>query len=169
MSDKNVKKDKNKKGTDKKGYAAKKRFTENKKKIIKALMNGVSVVQICKDTRISSYSFYKWMEEDSELKEELKSAQSFANISVEDALYKSALGYFITTEKVTKDGDVVKYEAYIAPSMVAQIFYLKNRMPDRWKDRTEVDGNIKLNGGLSIFELMQKEDESENTDKTKPE
>lgn len=142
MSDKNVMKDKGKKSTDKKGYAAKKRFTENKQNIIKALMNGVSVVQICKDTRISSYSFYKWMEEDSELKEELKSAQSFANISVEDALMKSALGFFITAEKITAAGTVVQYQQYIPPSIVAQIFYLKNRMPERWKDRTEVEHDL---------------------------
>ena len=43
----------------------------------------------------------------------------------------------------------------------------KQRLGQR--DKTETDTNIKLNGGVSIFEQMQKENESENTDKAKSE
>ncbi len=52
-------------------------------------------------------------------------------------------------------------------SIPMQIWLGKQYLGQR--DRTEADTNIKLNGGVSIFEQMQKENESENTDKTKSE
>jgi hypothetical protein len=38
----------------------------------------------------------------------------------------------------------------VEPSTTAQIFWLKNRRPDRWRDRHELDGEISIKGPLVI-------------------
>ena len=62
---------------------------------------------------------------------------------VEEALLKRAIGYTQTeiTRQVGKDGKlgVVKtVEKQVMPSTTAQIFWLKNRRPDRWRDKQDI-------------------------------
>ena len=61
------------------------------------------------------------------------------DIQVENALLKRALGYDYTEEKVEvseKDGrKVTQTVKHVAPDTTAQIFWLKNRRPDRWRDK----------------------------------
>lgn len=68
---------------------------------------------------------------------------------VENALYKRAVGY--TYNEVTRES--VKDQAtgeeslqvtkvvtkQVMPDTTAQIFWLKNRRPDRWRNRPEAD------------------------------
>ena len=68
---------------------------------------------------------------------------------MENALYKRAVGY--TYNEVTRES--VKDQAtgedslqvtkvvtkQVAPDTTAQIFWLKNRRPDRWRNRPEAD------------------------------
>lgn len=58
-----------------------------------------------------------------------------------------------------------QFQTAMNGNVTMQIWLGKQYLGQR--DRTEADTNIKLNGGVSIFEQMQKENESENTDKTK--
>lgn len=62
---------------------------------------------------------------------------------VEEALLKRAIGYTQTeiTRQVGKDGKlgVVKtVEKQVMPSTTAQIFWLKNRRPDKWRDKQDI-------------------------------
>lgn len=62
---------------------------------------------------------------------------------VEEALLKRAIGYTQTeiTRQVGKDGKlgVVKtVEKQVMPSTTAQIFWLKNRRPDKWRDKQDL-------------------------------
>ncbi|HAT4125254.1 TPA: transposase [Clostridium perfringens] len=116
--------------------------------------NGLTIEQIAKNLGISKVTFYKYISEHTELSERLKKGKEVVDIEVENALLKRALGYkvdeitkeLITDEetgiselKVTK---VVTKE--VAPDTTAQIFWLKNRKPEEWRDKKEVkhDGNI---------------------------
>ena len=40
-------------------------------------------------------------------------------------------------QKITKDGLIVEIEKEIPPDTTAQIFWLKNRKPDKWRDKVE--------------------------------
>lgn len=116
--------------------------------------NGLTIEQIAKNLGISKVTFYKYISEHTELSERLKKGKEVVDIEVENALLKRALGYkvdeitkeLITDEetgiselKVTK---VVTKE--VAPDTTAQIFWLKNRKPEEWRDKKEVkhDGSI---------------------------
>ncbi|WP_338912767.1 transposase [Clostridium perfringens] len=116
--------------------------------------NGLTIEQIAKNLGISKVTFYKYISEHTELSERLKKGKEVVDIEVENALLKRALGYkfdeitkeLITDEetgiselKVTK---VVTKE--VAPDTTAQIFWLKNRKPEEWRDKKEVKhgGNI---------------------------
>ena len=76
---------------------------------------GLTDEQISKNLGISKVTFYKYKASCSELNELLKKSKEVVDYEVENALYKSAIG-----------GNVS-----------AMIFWLKNRRPDKWKDKKE--------------------------------
>lgn len=80
-----------------------------------------------------------------------KSTLTKADQAVEDALLKKATGYTQVEKKVVlqktviyQDGKriqeknepvTVEEESYIPPDIRAQLFWLKNRQPQRWKEK----------------------------------
>ena len=61
------------------------------------------------------------------------------DIEVENALLKRALGYEYVEERIEKskrDGvKVIQTVKQVVPDTTAQIFWLKNRRPDKWRDK----------------------------------
>jgi len=72
----------------------------------------------------------------------LKSGAGAADDRVERSLYERAVGYSFESEKLFcgKDGAVtrVPYVVHCPPDVTAQIFWLKNRRPNTWRDRADV-------------------------------
>ena len=70
------------------------------------------------------------------------------DIQVENALLKRALGYEYMEERVEiseKDGrKVIQMTKTVPPDTTAQIFWLKNRRPDQWRDKP-VEGAPEVN------------------------
>lgn len=99
---------------------------------------------------VSHETFYRWLNENSELVESLKRGKTVIDLQVENQLLKRALGY--EYEEVTKeirDGKVVATKVVkkeVVPDTTAQIFWLKNRRPKDWRDKQEVEHS----GGLNI-------------------
>lgn len=57
---------------------------------------------------------------------------------VEQALLRRALGYTVTetrTETTDKGSRTVTTEKELPPDISAQMFWLKNRFPQRWRDK----------------------------------
>ena len=77
--------------------------------------DGLTDEQISRNLGISKVTFYKYKASCSELNELLKRSKEVVDYEVENALYKSAIG-----------GNVS-----------AMIFWLKNRRPDKWRDKRE--------------------------------
>ena len=98
-------------------------------------------------------TFRKWLEKYEALSAALKKGKAPVDYEVENALYKRATGYTVklkkpikvkTTKRVTGKGEVteerIEYadeEVYIQPDTTAQIFWLKNRRPDKWRDKRD--------------------------------
>ena len=105
--------------------------------------DGLTDEQIAKNIGIATSTFYEWKKKEIEFSEALKKGKEVIDFEVENALLKKALGYTITLnkQKVTKDGDVVDIteEVHVPPDTTAQIFWLKNRKPNTWKDKVETD------------------------------
>ena len=104
--------------------------------------DGLTNKQIANNMGVGVSTLYKWKSDNLELQEALNDGREVADYEVENAMHRAALGYLVTETRqaIGKDGEVVtlKSERYIAPSISAQIFWLKNRQPEKWKDKQEV-------------------------------
>ena len=103
--------------------------------------DGLTDEQIAHNIGLTAATLYVWKNKYPEISETLKKGKEVVDIHVENALLKRALGYEYTEERVEisdKDGKkVIRTTKYIPPDTTAQIFWLKNRRPDRWRDRQE--------------------------------
>lgn len=81
--------------------------------------DGLTDEEIAKNMGVRTSTLYEWKNKYSEISEALKKGKEFADYQIENALYNSAL-----------DGNTT-----------AQIFWLKNRRPDKWRDKPISDKN----------------------------
>lgn len=101
--------------------------------------DGLTDEQIANNMGISIASFYNYKNKYKEILEALKKGKEVADIEVENALFKRAVGYTtkIMEQKVDRFGEVhdLIREIHFPPDTTAQIYWLKNRKPDKWRDK----------------------------------
>jgi transposase-like protein len=111
---------------------------------------GADNVKLAKALGVHDSTVKKWKRDYPEFKEQvLKGKDEFDSREVESSLLKRALGYKydeVRKEEITlvmgRGKGKIELPAIktttttkqVAPDVVAQIFYLKNRQPERWKD-----------------------------------
>ena len=104
--------------------------------------SGLTDEQIAKNIGINRTTLYDWKKKEVNIADALKKGKEVIDFEVENALLKKALGYTITLkkQKVTKNGDVVDIteEVHVPPDTTAQIFWLKNRKKEQWREKVEV-------------------------------
>lgn len=115
--------------------------------------NGLTDEQIAEKIGINRDTLYTWIKKFPDISDSLKIGKEDADIAVENALFKSACGYEVEeiTEELKYDAKTHSYKMmvtkkqkkHIPPSNTAQIFWLKNRKAENWRDK--VDNNITLN------------------------
>ena len=123
---------------------------------------------------ISERTFCDWKKKYSAITSALKEGKAPVDTEIEDCMVRSAKGFKVKEKKAfkvkttkKKDGmeiteehmEVVEVERYVDPVVIAQIFWLKNRKPDYWKDKREtVDTNAidKLDKILNEIEINAK-------------
>lgn len=101
---------------------------------------GLSDKQIAHNMGISYSTFRLWRDKYPEMKSALKMSKAVVDLMVENALFKKAMGY--ETEEVVQEinGDkkfIKKTKRQVPPDTIACIFWLKNRRPDKWRDKPE--------------------------------
>ena len=121
---------------------------------------GISVSTLC-----------EWKNKFSELSEALKKGREVADYIVENELFESCKTRTVTVKKPIKlkkvmvDGkkrleeERIEYaeEQVIVPANVtAQIFYLKNRKADKWKDKPQENTTESQNNDMqTLADLLQ--------------
>ena len=100
--------------------------------------DGLTDDQIAKNIGINRDTLYRWKKAHSDISDALKKGKEVIDRQVENALLKRALGY--TYDEVTfEDGvEVKRVRKQVAPDTTAQIFWLKNRKPEDWRDKREI-------------------------------
>lgn len=102
-----------------------------------------------------------------QFKELVKRGNKIADEAVEHSLFKRAMGYdtedTITEVKVSQDGSaqttyVKKCKKHIPGDTTAMIFWLKNRMPDKWRDKQEMNLDTTQPINISIVRDKPKEE-----------
>lgn len=94
----------------------------------------------------SEQTINAWKEAHPEFLESIKNGKIKADAEVASSLYKRATGYKVDTVKVFQfQGDpiIVPIKEEIAPDTGAAMAWLKNRQSARWRDKQDVDLNIK--------------------------
>ena len=103
--------------------------------------DGLTDEQIAHNMGITAKTLYVWKSAYGEICEALKKGKEIVDIQVENALLKRALGYEYMEERVEiseKDGrKVIQTVKQVIPDTAAQIFWLKNRRPDKWRDKPQ--------------------------------
>jgi len=112
--------------------------------------DGLTDEDIAAQIGINVRTLYNWKNKEVRIFQALKKGKEVADIEVENALRKKALG-FRESEQVVSTRKTVEYEngrrvrevsepvvteveKYYPPDTTAQIFWLKNRKPDQWRD-----------------------------------
>lgn len=136
--------------------------------------DGLTEEQIAKNMGIGYSTLQTWKNKFQDIQDSLKKGKEVIDREVENALLKRALGYrydeitrelkevvnpetgekeeiMVETKRVTKE---------VQPDVTAQIFWLKNRKPDVWRDKreTELSGGLNVNNpfeGLTTEELRK--------------
>lgn len=120
--------------------------------------DGLTEEQIAHNMGVSYSSLKNWKNEHLAILTALKKGKEVVDREVENALLKRAKG-FTTTEQVVSSKKVVEYkdgkrvkeisepcvievEKYYPPDTTADIFWLKNRKPEQWRDKQ----NMELSG-----------------------
>jgi len=86
----------------------------------------------------------RWKLAHSDFCESLKAGKVPADQRVEASLYRKAVGYEIDNVKIFQfQGEPVEvpFREYIHPDTTAAIFWLKNRMPDKYRQNPEEKAN----------------------------
>ncbi len=97
---------------------------------------------------VAESTLYLWKHTQPAFSEALKVGKEKADARVEQSLYRRALGYSHDAVKMHANDGVVTITPYVEhypPDTTAAIFWLKNRRPDEWRDKTETDVNLKGN------------------------
>lgn len=72
----------------------------------------------------------------------IKAGKLEADASVAESLYKRAIGYTgkktVTANVQGVISDVKEVDEYVGPDVTAAIFWLKNRSPAQWREKSEV-------------------------------
>lgn len=107
--------------------------------------DGLTNDQIAHNIGVSGRSFADWISKFPSLSSALKKGKAPVDLEVENALLKRAMGYeyeeTITEVEELEGGKqkkhVRKVRKHMPPDVTAQIFWLKNRRPGRWRDKVE--------------------------------
>lgn len=87
---------------------------------------------------VSEQTINAWKQVHPKFLESLKRGKAVADAEVADRLYRRAMGYEHPDLYITQyQGKIVQSEItkYYPPDTTAAIFWLKNRQPDKWRDR----------------------------------
>ena len=101
--------------------------------------DGLTDEQIAEKCGCACSTLYDWKNKYPEISEALKKGKEVVDIQVENALLKRALGYDYEEER-TEASDrygakVIRVKKHMPPDVTAAIFWLKNRMPEKYRDR----------------------------------
>ena len=120
--------------------------------------DGLTDEDIAHNIGISRSTLKEWKKKIPAISATLNTNKAIADIRVENALFKKAIGCTVKEKVISKiknpDGTVTETERTVErelpPDTTAGIFWLKNRKPKDWRDKqvVELSGNVGMTDAL---------------------
>lgn len=119
--------------------------------VMKYCLAGLIDTQIAQLFDVSEATLNNWKNEYPEFLESIKKGKEEADCNVASMLYKKAVGFkekrqvpFKVKKTINGEGseekiEIIEVEDYYPPETSAQIFWLKNRQPQMWRDKKEIE------------------------------
>lgn len=125
--------------------------------------DGLDYDQIAHNMGIRRSTLCVWREKYKGISDALKRGSEVSTYEVENALYKSAIGHYVEEVEIVeteseKNGKTVtkqKHRRYIPPSTTAQIFILKNRRADVWRDKQIIENTASQDKLNALIEAIK--------------
>ena len=130
--------------------------------------DGLTDEQIAKNMGINRDTLYTWKKKYPDISDALKKGKEVVDRQVENSLLERAIGGAHEVKKTIKvkqtyydahgrkcekeELKTVMDEIYIPGDTTAQIFWLKNRKPELWKDKQIVEAEV---GVMKLEDLLQ--------------
>ncbi|WP_213279309.1 terminase [Chryseobacterium indologenes] len=137
---------------------------QHPKNALKYSLLGLTDVQMAGAMDINPDTLYQWQKKYPDFSEAIKKGKIEADANVVSTLYKRALGHTQKykqafklkkvdeeTGKLYDTVEIVEIEDYFPPDMIATIFWLKNRQPEHWRDKKEVEIDDKRELNTSVL------------------
>lgn len=111
---------------------------------------------------VSESTINKWKLDHDEFSESIKKGKDSADANVASRLYNRAMGYEQDEDKIFNANGaplVVPTKKHYPSDTTAAIFWLKNRQPEKWRDKKELEhgGGVKVKHAWQIQPVRPKE------------
>ena len=101
---------------------------------------------------ISTRTLLRWKHAYPDFCRALTTGKQYSDERTQRSLYHKANGFYVTEQqafkvKLPEGGEelkVIEVQKFIPPDTTAQIFWLKNRRKEVWRDRHEVDASLSV-------------------------
>ena len=106
----------------------------------------------------------RWKHSHAEFCRSLKKGKSAADAEVADRLYQRALGFSHAEDKILQHNGIpviVPTVRHYAPDTLACIYWLKNRRPDLWRDKVNLEHTGPNGGPIQTSEEYRPSSEDE--------
>lgn len=130
-----------------------------KKFIIYLYKEGKTDSQVAKSVEVCEATINNWKKKYPEFLESIKEAKLTPDEEVERSLFKNALGYDYREQKamtvsqgkgLPSEIEIVTVTQHKAADTKAQIYWLQNRQPQKWRNLKSVEHSGKDGGVISI-------------------
>lgn len=129
----------------------------------KLALIGATDEQIADFFGIAVTTLHTWVERHPTFSEARKSGKADIDAQVEQSLFRRATGYSHPAVKIMQyEGNVIEtpYIEHYPPDATSMIFWLKNRQPQRWRDKTESTVSLSLESLIAASQKRKPEEAS---------
>ena len=137
--------------------------------------DGLTDEQIATNIGVTTTTLYDWKKKYADFSDALKKGKETSDYEVENALFKSATGYEYEERKEVQEvvDGVMRKRVEITrkqfpPNATSAIFWLKNRKPDKWRNKQGIEIN-KLHAEIKKLEAETARIESQTEKEEVPE
>jgi len=107
---------------------------------------GATNEDLARSFEVNISSIKEWMKVHPSFSASIKEGRETADANVANSLYRRAIGYEHKSSKIVLDRkgvwQVKEFTEHYPPDATSAIFWLKNRRPDEWREKLDIETKI---------------------------